>query len=206
MGMEILEKTKEALVLESLSRATSYKTFRDLVSQHAAKETSTGDDQTEALSEYTQLNNARMRRLDKTLKPSEAVVTRFKNFNKNQIWLVLTESWCGDAAQSMPVMNMIAKLAPNIDFKVLLRDENPELMDAYLTNGGRSIPRLILFDVKTQKVVEDWGPRPSKATEMVTNYKTKHGALTPEFKKDLQVWYTKDKGQDIFKDLADLIA
>lgn len=206
MGMEILEKTKEKLVLEALSKATTYKTYRDLVAQHAANETSTGEDQTEALSEYTQLNNARMRRLDKTLKPSEAVVERFKNFTKNQTWIVLTESWCGDAAQSMPAMNILANAVPTVDLKVLLRDENLELMDAFLTNGGRAIPKLILFDTKTQKVVGDWGPRPSKATELANQYKADHGALTPEFKKVLQLWYTKDKGEDIFKDLADLIA
>ncbi|WP_432411949.1 thioredoxin family protein [Rasiella sp. SM2506] len=203
--MEILQKTKDTLVLEALSKAIPYKTYRDLVAQHAANETSTGEDQTEALSEYTQLNNARMKRLDKTLIPSEAVVNSLKNTTKKQTWIVLTESWCGDAAQSMPAMNIIASLVPSIGLKVLLRDENLEVMDAFLTHGGRSIPKLILFDTESQKVVGDWGPRPSEATELVNQYKTDHGALSPEFKKDLQLWYTKDKGQNIFKDLADLI-
>lgn len=206
MGMEISEKIKESLVLEALPSAITYGQYRDLVAQHAANETSTGAEQTEALSEYTQLNNARMRRLDKTLKPSEAVVAQFKNFTKNHTWLVLTESWCGDAAQSMPAIHVVAEVSAQIDFKIVLRDEHLELMDAFLTNGGRSIPKLIVFDNETQKVVGGWGPRPSKATQMVSQYKAEHGTLTPEFKKDLQVWYTKDKGQNIFEDLADLIA
>tara|TARA_R100000935_G_scaffold27288_1_gene47394 strand:+ start:67680 stop:68294 length:615 start_codon:yes stop_codon:yes gene_type:complete len=204
--MEISEETKETLVIEVLKDALTYTEYRAMVANHAANETSTGDEQTEALSEYTQLNNARMRRLDKTLQPSEAVAERFKNFTKHQTWLVLTESWCGDAAQSLPAMQIVTALAPSIDFKIILRDEHPDLMDAFLTNGGRAIPKLILFDTETQKIVGDWGPRPSKASKMVRQYKAEHGALSPEFKKDLQVWYTRDKGQNIFEDLANLIA
>lgn len=205
MGMEISEKTKESLVLEALPSAITYPQYRDMVAKHAVDETSTGAEQTEALSEYTQLNNARMRRLDKTLKPSEAVVVQFKNFTENHTWLVLTESWCGDAAQSLPAMHIVANLGAQLDFKIVLRDDHLELMDAFLTNGGRSIPKLIMFDNETQKVVGEWGPRPSKATQLVNQYKAEHGMLTPEFKKELQVWYTKDKGQNIFEDLADLI-
>ncbi|RDK88821.1 thioredoxin family protein [Marinirhabdus gelatinilytica] len=199
-------KIKETLVMQALENALSYSAYRDLVATHALDNTSTGHEQTEALSEYTQLNNARMRRLDKTLKSAEAITERFKNFSKRQTWLVLTESWCGDAAQSLPAIQKVAGLAPNIDFKIVLRDEHPKLMDAFLTNGSRSIPKLILFDEEQQKISADWGPRPSKATQMVQNYKAEHGSLTPEFKKDLQVWYTKDKGQNIFDDLAALIA
>lgn len=204
--MEISENTQKVLVLEAIKEAMSYTEYRELVANHAANSSSTGDEQSEALSEYTQLNNARMRRLDKTLKLPEAVVQRFENFQGTQIWLTLTESWCGDAAQSLPAMNKVASLTPNIDFKIILRDEHPELMNAFLTNGSRSIPKLILFDNEQQKIVASWGPRPSKATQMVETYKAEHGALTPEFKKDLQVWYTLDKGQNILEDLAKLIA
>ena len=203
--MKISEKTKEDLVLDVMSCATDYKTYRDLVATHAANETSTGDVQSEALSEYTQLNNARMRRLDKTLKMPEAVANAFANTKRQQQWVVLTESWCGDAAQSMPAMQKAADMAPGIDLKIVLRDEHPELMDAFLTNGGRSIPKLIVFDTEQQAIAGSWGPRPSIATQMVVDYKAKHGTLTPEFKKDLQIWYTKDKGKNIFEDLATLL-
>lgn len=203
--MEISGKTKETLVLEALKNAMTYTAYRELAANHAVHGTSTGNEQSEALSEYTQLNNARMRRLDKTLKPSEAVAKRFQNFEAKQTWVVLTESWCGDAAQGMPVINKVANLARYIDLKIVLRDEHPELMDAFLTNGGRSIPKLIVWDEKNQKVITDWGPRPSKATRMATNYKAENGTLTPEFKKDLQLWYTRDKGQNIFEDLAKLL-
>ncbi|QIE59519.1 thioredoxin family protein [Rasiella rasia] len=203
--MKISEKTKEVLVAKAMTEATDYTAYRELVAAHAQQETSTGAIQTEALSEYTQLSNARMRRLDKTLKIPEAVATAFKNTSSKQQWLVLTESWCGDAAQSMPAMQKVADLAEGITLSVVLRDEHPELMDAFLTNGSRSIPKLIVFDTEKNKVITSWGPRPSVATKMVNDFKAAHGTLTPEFKRDLQVWYTKDKGQNIFEDLARLI-
>jgi len=189
------------LVKESLTKAMTYEDYRALVADHAEKGTSTGPNQTEALTQYTLLSHARMKRLDKTTKIPEEVATKFEQFTGNHTWLVLTESWCGDAAQSMPAMNKLVALAPQVDFKVVLRDENLDLMNAFLTNGGMSIPKLIVFNNDTNEVVGDWGPRPSKATAMVDDFKKNVGPLTPEFKKDLQVWYNKDKNVNIIEDL-----
>ncbi|MBX2827216.1 MAG: thioredoxin family protein [Flavobacteriaceae bacterium] len=206
--MEIMTKTsdKATIVKEHLEKATSYGAYRELVSEHAERGTSTGPEQTEALTQYTLLNHSRMKRLDKTVKIPEGVQEKFQHFSGQQTWLVLTESWCGDAAQSMPAMNKLAGLAEHIEFKVLLRDDNPELMNEFLTHGSMSIPKLIVWDHNKAEVVGDWGPRPSVATQMVKDFKEEHGTLTPEFKKDLQVWYNKDKTQNIIEDLAALIA
>jgi hypothetical protein len=83
--------------------------------------------------------------------------------------------------------------------KFVLRDENLELMDLFLTNGGRSIPKLIALD-KNNNVLKTWGPRPSFANKMVTEYKAKNGNLDAQFKQDLQVWYNKDKGKSTQED------
>lgn len=206
--MEIMTKTldKTSLVKEAMDQGTSYEVYRKLVADHVEKETSTGPNQTEALIQYTLLNHSRMKRLDKTVKIPEAIQETFKNYSGTQTWLVLTESWCGDAAQSMPAMNKLAQLAPHIDFKVVLRDENLDLMNEFLTHGSMSIPKLIVWDHEKEEVVGDWGPRPSVATQMVDDFKEAHGALTPEFKKDLQVWYNKDKSQNIVEDLSGLLS
>jgi len=204
--MEIMQQiTKEQLIIEALSRASTYEEYRSLMDQHAANETSTGPNQTEALTNYTVLNQRRMKRLDKTLKLSEEDINTIQNFKGNITWLVLTESWCGDAAQTMPMMQKIAALNSGISLKVILRDENLELMDEFLYNGGRSIPKLIAYDTDKEAVLGDWGPRPSQATKMVNDYKSTHGILTPEFKQDLQVWYNKDKGQNTAHDLIALL-
>jgi thiol-disulfide isomerase/thioredoxin len=193
------------IIEESLTKSMSYEAYRILVQNLVAEGKSTGDVQTEALSKYSLLNDKRMQRLDKTTKLPEEATAEIKAYNGNVTWLVLTESWCGDAAQTMPVIHKIAQLNENITLKVVLRDENEALMNEFLTNGGKSIPKLIAIDNTSKNVIGDWGPRPSKATKMVNDFKAEHGTLTPEFKKDLQVWYNKDKGQNTIEDLLQLV-
>lgn len=193
------------IIDESLTKSMSYEAYRILVQNLVAEGKSTGDVQTEALSKYSLLNDKRMQRLDKTTKLPEEAIAEIKAYNGNVTWIVLTESWCGDAAQTMPVIHKIAQLNENITLKVVLRDENEALMNEFLTNGGKSIPKLIAIDNTSKNVIGDWGPRPSKATKMVNDFKAEHGTLTPEFKKDLQVWYNKDKGQNTIEDLLQLV-
>jgi thiol-disulfide isomerase/thioredoxin len=193
------------IINKSVTKATSYQEYRTLVENLVAAGKSTGELQTEALSNYSMLNNKRMQRLDKTTKLSEEATETIKSYKGEVTWLVLTESWCGDAAQTMPVINKVAALNENITLKVVLRDENEALMNEFLTNGGKAIPKLIAIDNASGNVIGDWGPRPSKATKMVNDYKAEHGKLTPEFKKELQVWYNKDKGQNTIEDLLKLV-
>lgn len=185
--------------------AMSYSEYIDLVKEKVLLNSHTGPEPSESLNQYTVLNDTRMKRLEKTLKIPLEIEEKVKRVSTKQTWLVITESWCGDAAQTMPAMQKLASLNENINLKVILRDTHPSLMDAFLTHGTRSIPKLIALDEDQKKVVGTWGPRPSVASKMVLDYKTEHGKLTPEFKKDLQVWYNKDKGQNTFYDLAKLL-
>ena len=195
----------KSIIEESLTKAISYLEYRVLVQNLVAEGKSTGELQTEALSNFTMLNDKRMKRLDKTTKLTDEAVAEITSYNGDVTWLVLTESWCGDAAQTMPVINKVAQLNDNITLKVILRDENEALMNEFLTNGGKSIPKLIAIDNTSGNVIGDWGPRPTKATQLVNEYKAAHGKLTPEFKQDLQVWYNKDKGQNTVSDLLKLV-
>lgn len=192
-------------ILDSLEKSMSYQEYLDLVDVLVEKSSTTGNEKTEALVNYTKLNQRRMKRWDKTVKLSEEAKTKIETFSGNVTWLVLTESWCGDAAHIMPVINKVAEQNPNIHYRIVLRDQNDDLMNEFLTNGGRSIPKLIAIDNDSVEVIGTFGPRPSVATEMVSAYKLKHGMLTPEFKEDLQRWYNKDKGQSTIKDLLELL-
>lgn len=204
--MKKLQHTNlQNIIKDSLKKAISYQDYRALVKDLVVKESTTGNEKTEDLANYTMLNDRRMKRWDKTVKVDEAVKEKIAKTNINQTWLVLTESWCGDAAHIMPVINKVAELNNTIDFKVVLRDENLDLMNQFLTNGGQSIPKLILIDNATNEVVYTFGPRPSEATKLVLDYKAKHGKLTSEFKEDLQGWYNKDKGQNAISDLVSLL-
>ena len=193
------------IIKNSLQKSTSYQTYRDLVKQLAVQESTTGTEKTENLVEYTKLNDRRMKRWDKTLKVSDDFKTKIAEFKEKVTWLVITESWCGDAAHIMPAINKVAELNENISFKTVLRDENEDLMNLFLTNGNKSIPKLIMIDDASGEVVSTFGPRPNIATQLVNDYKAEFGALTPEFKQDLQVWYNKDKGESTIEDLTQML-
>lgn len=193
------------LIEQGIAKSISYTQYRELVYHLAQEGRSTGPEQTESLTNYTQLNDRRMKRWDKTLKFDEGAVAKIQSVDKKITWLVLTESWCGDASPSLPVMHKITELNPNITLRIILRDEHVELMNRFLTNGGMSIPKLIALDTETKAILGDWGPRSLAATKLVEDYKAEHGQLTAAFKEDLQVWYNKDKGQSVLKDLTGLL-
>lgn len=203
--MEVLEREKLQIVKESIAMGMHCPDYRDLVAKLAAEGKTTGEEQSEALIEYTQLNDRRMKRWDKTFTLSAEVQQKLSNLESDLVLLTITESWCGDAAASLPVINKIAEASPKIEHKVVLRDQHPELMDAFLTNGARSIPKVIVVDRVNGEILGDWGPRPSYATQMVDDFKKEHGKLTAAFKQDLQLWYNKDKGENILNDFMDLL-
>ncbi|TYB79000.1 thioredoxin family protein [Bizionia myxarmorum] len=204
--MEILNDTEISNIIKtSLKTSYNYADYRDLVINLVAKESTTGDDKSEEMVEYTKLNDKRMKRWDKTIKLSEETLARLANFKGNVTWVVITESWCGDAAHVVPAMAKLAEQNTKIGLKLVLRDDHDLLMNQFLTNGGKSVPKLIMVDTQTNDVLDTFGPRPAAATKLVADYKAKHGMITPEFKEDLQVWYNQDKGQSTVSDLLKML-
>lgn len=189
------------MIKNSLPKAISYEGFEHLIDRLLLEGKTTGEDQSEFMVSLTKLNRQRMKRIDNTLEFTPEQLAPFKQITKGQLWLVISEAWCADGAQIVPVLAKIAQSNPLIDLKIVLRDENPDLMNLYLTNGGKAIPILIIADAQSLEVLHVWGPRPKVATQMVEAYKKEHGKLTPEFKEDLQKWYNQDKGQSILSDL-----
>lgn len=193
------------IINNSLVNSLTYTEYRDLVSELLAQGKSTGYNQTESYLNYSKLGNARMKRLDKTFDLSEEAKKIIQDSQKKYTWLVLTEGWCGDAAHALPIIDKIARHSANVDLKIVLRDENDALMNQFLTNGTKSIPKLVAINSETNEVVNTWGPRPSKATEMVNEHKETNGSLDPEFKENLQIWYNKNKGKNIEDDMIRLL-
>lgn len=200
------EQALKELIKEAISKSMSYTEFRKLVTKLADNNGTTGSEQTEANRAYTVLNDQRMHRWDKRMKIPEEVIKQVAAYQKKVYWLVITESWCGDSAPSLPVINKVAMHNDGIDLRIVLRNEQPALMDAFLTNQKMSIPKLIIIDQDTSEVLGTWGPLPSKATLLANEYKKLHGSLSPEFKEDLQKWFNKDKGQNLLGDVKQLLA
>ncbi|UMY66646.1 MULTISPECIES: thioredoxin family protein [unclassified Flavobacterium] len=195
----------DALIANSLLKAQTYAQYRETVTALLAEGKATGNVQSDALVHYSQLNETRMNRLQKTVQLEDAVATKLQHLTHSYTWLVLSEGWCGDAAQLLPVMHKMALASDKIELKIVFRDQHPELMDAYLTNGTRSIPKLLILDNETKTVVATWGPRPEPAAQLVRDYKAAHGVFDEAGKTDLQLWYLHDKGTSTQEEIAALL-
>ncbi len=188
-----------------LDNSISYREYRELVTKYADEGKTSGNTQTADYINYTKLNESRMRRLDKTLQVTDEVKLYLENLNKEYFWLVLAETWCGDAAQVLPVINKMAEVSDKIALRILLRDDNEAVMNLFLTNGTKSIPKLIIIDKETNEVIADFGPRPIGAKKLILDYKAIHGIVDETAKIELQKWYLNDKGVAIQKEILALI-
>ena len=193
------------IISSTLLKTFSYEEYRTKLKNLLAEGKSSGEEQSEDLLHYSQLNETRMNRLDKTIKITTENEQFLSSLEAEYIWLVLSEGWCGDAAQILPIINKMAQKSNKVNLKIAFRDENPELMNLFLTNGGKSIPKLIIIEKETLKVVADWGPRPSQAIKLIVDYKAKFGIIDETAKTELQMWYLHDKGISTQDEIVDLL-
>lgn len=194
-----------SLIEKSLNNSFTYTEYRNHVSHLLLDGLSTGNTQSEDLTHYTSLNEVRMNRLDKTIKVSAEIQEKLDSLKKEHILLVISEGWCGDAAQIVPVINKMAEASDKLELKIVLRDDNEELMDEYITNGARSIPKLVLVEKETPIARGSWGPRPHDAAQLIFDFKAKDGVITQEAKTELQKWYLHDKGLSTMQEILLLL-
>ena len=190
---------------EYVEKSMTYAEYIKLIDDLLLDGRTTGPNQSAAMFNYGKLNRQRMHRLEKTVKLTDSVAEKAKNNRRKMIWLIITEGWCGDAAQNIPTIEKIAAQSENIETRYVLRDENLELMDAYLTNNARSIPKLIALDAETLEELGTWGPRPQAAMNYF--YELKEQNLEkPEIMEKIQRWYLSDKEQSIQKEFEKLLS
>lgn len=182
----------------------SYADYRELVSELLLQHKTTGEDHSDAMLHYTKMNVQRMNRVDKTVTLNPDLLEALKNLKNHYRFLVISEGWCGDAAQIVPVFNKIATAFPEkISLKFVLRDQHLSLIDAHLTNGGRAIPVLLVLDEAGQ-VLCKWGPRPKVLQSLLTEWK-KESTDMMLIAEQLHGWYAKDKTQSTQSELSTMI-
>jgi hypothetical protein len=192
---------KAAFGSEYFENAYTFKAYNDLIESLLQENKTTGPNQSEAMINYTQMNQKRMKRWFKTLKLSEEI----KGLNidgQNQKWLIITEGWCGDAAHNIPAIELIAREL-GIETRYVLRDENPEIIDAYLTNGGRAIPKLIAVDSDYNDLFT-WGPRPKECQELYLSLK-ENGSDWNVILEKVQKWYNTNKSEMLQQEFTQLL-
>jgi hypothetical protein len=193
-----------AITQDHIDRSMSYARFRDLVNSLLIERKTTGPDQTKKLVQYTRLNNQRMDRMDKKTIIMPELLAELKSLKEPQIWVGLVEAWCGDVAHGIPPLAKMAVSAPKVSLRLLLRDENPDVMDAWLTDGTRSIPIVIALKRDTLDVLWTWGPRPVPAQELFRELREK-GEQKEVITEELQKWYNKDKAQSLQNEILELV-
>jgi thiol-disulfide isomerase/thioredoxin len=183
----------------------SYHAYRNLIDEKLAKGETTGTDHSEAMLHYSKMNVHRMSRVDKTVALREDFLTVLKQIKGKYRLLVITEGWCGDAAQIVPVFNKIAETAADhFELRFVLRDEQLELIDAHLTNGGRSIPVLLILN-ENGEVLHQWGPRPALVKPLLADWMKESDDMMVTAEK-LHGWYAKDKTQSTQLELLTLFS
>jgi hypothetical protein len=193
----------ESMIASGFEGAMSYKEYREKIDRLHEEGKVTGPNQTEDLLTYSKLNVHRMDRWDKHTHLSDHTKEVVGKIDKSVTFLVLTEGWCGDAAQIVPVIQQIANLNSSIQTKYIIRDENLEIMDMFLTGTGRSIPIFILIDEKG-KVLGHYGPRPRKAQELISQLKADYADMDV-IKEKLHLWYARDKHQELEMEFIQLL-
>ncbi|HEY7482483.1 MAG TPA: thioredoxin family protein [Gemmatimonadales bacterium] len=116
--------------------------------------------------------------------------------------LVIAEDWCGDASSTVPILARFADAVPGMELRVVRRDEHPELMDRYLTNGSRSIPIVIVLDERFQELGH-WGPRPAELQAWVLEHRPRvpKAELYPQIRR----WYARDRGESTLREVLAIL-
>ncbi len=194
--------------LEDIKHSFTYEQYKKLNLELAAHGNTTGAVQTDVFKNYTKLAAQRLKRLEKQVVILPTVKEAIQSIGQKLYWITLTETWCGDASQNLPYLNKLAVLNGNIEFRLLLRDDNLDLMDSYLTNGGRSIPKVIFLKEENGQLIGlgNWGPRPEPVQRLMRSEKQNPTMTKEELTLFVQKWYNNDKGLTLQKEIEDIVS
>lgn len=206
MSNDVLSKE----VLEE--RAIDFETFKRRSSELLEKGEATSGDAKEMpeLLDFTRLNLKRMERIPKQVELDHTVQEKLLMLPEGLTWVVLVEGWCGDVAQNLPIISMMADATDKVDLKLLWRDENLEVMDRYLTNGGRSIPKLVALRSEDLEELGTWGPRPEPVQEEILRIKEEYKEhpkkeMVEALHQRMHKWYAEDKGKTLQEEFVTLL-
>lgn len=199
-----------------LAESMTYTDYLEMVRHLLSQNKTTGPNQSEAMIHYTDMSVRRMDRLNRTVKLLPELESAARVWQaKPTIWLAITEGWCGDAAHALPVIHRLAEEQGHITLRCILRDEYPELIDQFLTNGSRSIPKVLITDPDSGEVYYTWGPRPVPTQNLVMKGRDAMQAIEDETERkafyqnlqiELQKWYARDKTRTLQLELAEGLA
>ena len=179
--------------------------YKEIANNLAIAGKNSGEETPERI-DATKINAQRLNRIYKTFAPNAETKRIIGELIQNWEWIVITESWCGDGAQLIPIIAKIAELNNLIQLKFVFRDENEIIMNLHLTNGSKSIPKLICLNGHTKEYIGEWGPRPLQIQEKAGEFKISNpNASHEDFIRNLHLLYAQDKGLSFEIEFANLI-
>lgn len=191
------------LIKTTIQKGVNYQNYKNFFEELVADGKTSGPNQSEMYVHYTKLNLSRTNRVEKKLKLSTDTLAALHQPHDPQYWILITEPWCGDAAQSVPVIQAMAQANPNVELVIVYRDDNKELMNKYLTDGGTAIPIVVFVSQSEMAALGHWGPRPADAQKIMTAYKALPDTQKPpytELAETMQKWYNVNKTVDTQKE------
>ncbi len=189
---------------KALVDGMDYKTYRTEIQRLFEADQTTNNDNKESMLHYTHLNIQRMNKWDKIAKLSTESLEQMQSIKTPELWIALTEGWCGDAAHALPIIHKLSEESDLVEVKYVLRDQHKDLMDQHLTNGGRSIPKIIRIDANTGSIIGSWGPRPKDMQQSILDNKASKDPIPyKELSMQNQTWYAKDKGKTIQREFLE---
>jgi hypothetical protein len=186
-----------------LDKALSYDEYLMLTKELVGEKKTSGDEQSEEKIQFTALNLQRMSRLNKTAIITDDLKLSLAKIIKPITILVITEAWCGDAAQQLPWLAKIAEINTLVSLKIVLRDENHDLMNQYLTNGNKSIPVTLFVNGHNNEIAK-LSIRPTLLMRLFKQW-TAEGLSKEEKMMNVHNWYTKNKGINFQADIASVL-
>jgi thiol-disulfide isomerase/thioredoxin len=166
------------------------------------KQALTYEDYRALLGEYMAIHKLHTRKFE----PPAEILKQIESTQPLKI-LVITEPWCSDSLALIPVVYKLAQLAGNWNMKVILRDENPELIDQFRTNGLPAIPVFLFFNDQGTLLFR-WGPRVKPAQRIFDQYREK--IVSGEIEKQdvikkIRTFYARDRGLSAVAELLPLV-
>ena len=195
-------RISESLLTNALSFEDYLQLTKDIVEEKVVR---TGLYQADNTFRYTRSNLERMNKVLNNIVLSQKLYNALSDLKEEWVWVVISEPWCGDASWGTPALAVIASATDKIDFKILLRDTNPDVIKAYQTAGSDSIPKLICIRKRDWAELGTWGPRPQVLHQQVLAKKNSPDFDYKESVRAIHAWYDEDMTKTIQEEMIDCV-
>ncbi len=198
-----MSNSAPVLTADQLAAGLSYPAFRQHITEALAQPVP--DPHQAKLLPYYQEGQARMDRITPTVTLLPELQAAVSQLTQRYIWAIITEGWCGDGSETVPIIEAVAQASGgHLETRYFLRDANLDLMDRYLTNGGRAMPIAVVLHADSLAEAGVWGPRPTPLQAIVQDLKARE-VPGKDVTTQVHAWYDQDATRTTQHELLALV-